>query len=103
MTPALRQKRQRTAQPPDFCSGATDRFGCFTEGFSLRRSHLTEEIGQEVGRKDRCVILDFRANSQDGIKRGCGGFWEVFGCGQGSKSLRRPPCQTFTPRRGRAE
>jgi len=25
---------------PDFCSGATNRLGCFIEGFSLRRVHM---------------------------------------------------------------
>ena len=30
---------------PDFCSGATNRLGCFIEGFSLRRVHPDHESG----------------------------------------------------------
>ena len=35
---------------PDFCSGATNRLGCFIEGFSLRRVQIAlSDRGAEAG------------------------------------------------------
>ena len=58
---------------PDFYSGATDRLGCFTEGFCLRRLHWL--LGRLA--PDHKTIADFRKDNGPAIKKVCAQFVEL--------------------------